>query len=687
MGPYVASGPTPNVCSLSWIVIRRVYGGMAASGEKSEGEITSSDSGEEGREEERPPSPKRVKSAAASRREDGGRPEPGKTVEKGKKTKQQKREKRKLKKRVRECKRSLWNSSVPASVQKSVLAHQFLDSDQSSMLAQLASLLRPSSLLHPSSPLPPEAATSAPHPSLNDAGSSEDSDPAPSEISAAANALPSDLTRPAHQHCKDNHSTELQTFKTGKLQGVILHFLLGVPWLETPLEGLEELRVHRVAVVWLSMVSAKLFLSSSEVFSGVKALSPNVQFFLMHPGSTRYAKMGLESFLFLNREEEGGGRQPEGTPNRAHYVPSGGGAQRADYLLSAASMERNHYPTPNRGRFSEWSDYFMLCAEWPADDIDMQAANSYPMFAVDCEMVETKEGLELARVSLVDETLQCIYDRLVKPDNPVLDYKTQYSGITEDTLRDVSTTLADVHTDLLYLLPLQCILVGHSLENDFHALKMFHPYVIDTSCLFLATMNYQCKPKLRLLAKKLLGVDIQTGNDGHSPVQDASACMELVLKKLRDGEKMTIAWRSHSVLTEVASLGCSVAMVDRPSIVNLFGLHTNKYCVSSDEEVVTRAKEVVAENDLTFLQLHSYENYLKSSSAASEHTTERVLRQLDSEVVDIVASCPSGTLVVVVCGSSDVREVKQLQQRGERERLKEVVAVARTGLTHAFVVR
>ena len=651
-------------------VILRVYGGMATSGEKSEGEITSGDSeAGEGEKEVRPPSPKRVKSVEACKREDGGRPDSKKTVGKGRKTKmskQQKREKRKLKKRVRECKRSVWNSSVPASVQKSSLAHQFLDSDQCSILTQLTSLLQPSSPPYPFSP--------------NGTGSSEDSDPAPHEIPAAANASLSEPMSPAHEHCKGD---ELQTFKTAKLQGVILHLLLEVPWLETPIEGLEELRMHRVAIIWLSMVSAKLFLSSPEVFSGLKALSPSLQFLLMHPGSACFAKMGLESFLFLS-EEEGGARQPESEPNKP------GGAQRADCLLSAASMERNHYPMPphlQRGPSSESRSYFKLCAEWPANVMDEQAVNSYPMFALDCEMVETREGLELARVSLVDETLQCIYDRLVKPDNPVLDYKTQYSGITEDTLRNVSTTLADVHADLRYLLTLQCIMVGHSLENDFHALKMFHPYVIDTSCLFLATMNYQCKPKLRFLAKKLLGLDIQTGDDGHSSVQDACTCMKLVLKRLRDGEKTTIAWKSNSILTEMASLGRSIAVVDRPRIVSLFGLHTNKYCVSSDDEIVERAREVVAENDLTFLQLHSYEDHLKSGSAASEHMSQRVLRQMDSEVVDIAASCPSGTLVVVVCGSSDIREVRKLQQRQERERLKEVVAVARTGLTHAFIVR
>ena len=51
---------------------------------------------------------------------------------------------------------------------------------------------------------------------------------------------------------------------------------------------------------------------------------------------------------------------------------------------------------------------------------------SSPMFGVDCEMVITTQGSELARVSVVTEGYEPIYDELVKPPNPVLDYVTRY---------------------------------------------------------------------------------------------------------------------------------------------------------------------------------------------------------------------------------------------------------------------
>ena len=51
------------------------------------------------------------------------------------------------------------------------------------------------------------------------------------------------------------------------------------------------------------------------------------------------------------------------------------------------------------------------------------------MVAVDCEMVITAAGFELARVSLVDGSSgRRLLDQLVVPDSPVLDYNTKYSG-------------------------------------------------------------------------------------------------------------------------------------------------------------------------------------------------------------------------------------------------------------------
>lgn len=47
------------------------------------------------------------------------------------------------------------------------------------------------------------------------------------------------------------------------------------------------------------------------------------------------------------------------------------------------------------------------------------------VYAVDCEMVRTEQGLELARVSIVDYEYRVVMDEFVKPANAVLDHNTQ----------------------------------------------------------------------------------------------------------------------------------------------------------------------------------------------------------------------------------------------------------------------
>jgi hypothetical protein len=63
---------------------------------------------------------------------------------------------------------------------------------------------------------------------------------------------------------------------------------------------------------------------------------------------------------------------------------------------------------------------------------------------------------------------------MVKPQYRVTNHLTQFSGVTAASLANVTRTLGDVHRDIRALLPMDAILVGHSICSDLQALRVSH---------------------------------------------------------------------------------------------------------------------------------------------------------------------------------------------------------------------
>merc|ERR1719319_1123993 len=127
----------------------------------------------------------------------------------------------------------------------------------------------------------------------------------------------------------------------------------------------------------------------------------------------------------------------------------------------------------------------------------------------------TTAGSELARVTMVGRDLRVIYDVLCKPFNEVTDYLTSYSGITPQTLEGVTRTLKDVQSEIFALIDRETTLVGHSLENDFKALKLIHPKVVDSAVVYIG-----------------MEIQQQDTKQGHDSAEDARAALMLVLRKI-----------------------------------------------------------------------------------------------------------------------------------------------------------
>lgn len=97
---------------------------------------------------------------------------------------------------------------------------------------------------------------------------------------------------------------------------------------------------------------------------------------------------------------------------------------------------------------------------------------NYGVYALDCEMCYTTEGPELTRVTVISSDCKTVYETLVMPDNPILDHNTRFSGITEEDLLNVKTTIRDVQAVLLSKFSDKTILIGHSFDSDLRALRV-----------------------------------------------------------------------------------------------------------------------------------------------------------------------------------------------------------------------
>lgn len=153
--------------------------------------------------------------------------------------------------------------------------------------------------------------------------------------------------------------------------------------------------------------------------------------------------------------------------------------------------------------------------------------------AVDCEMCETQDPVSgckdpraLCRISIVDaETGEVLLDSLVKPNWPVVNYRTFVNGITEEHLESVKFTLRHAQAFLLALCSQETVMMGHALQNDLAAMRLEHYCVVDSSNLYDAIDNPEASVSLRDLAS---GVLKQSMPDVHDSVNDAKTALACI---------------------------------------------------------------------------------------------------------------------------------------------------------------
>ena len=129
-------------------------------------------------------------------------------------------------------------------------------------------------------------------------------------------------------------------------------------------------------------------------------------------------------------------------------------------------------------------------------------------------------------------------------------------------LAPVTTTLADIQKKLLEILHPRTILIGHSLNSDLNALKITHPYIVDTAIIYPHPRGPPLKSSLKWLAQKYLGREIQKGHGttgpgaGHDSIEDAKTCLDLVKQKCEKGKQWgTTDAQGENIFKRVARTG------------------------------------------------------------------------------------------------------------------------------------
>ena len=181
--------------------------------------------------------------------------------------------------------------------------------------------------------------------------------------------------------------------------------------------------------------------------------------------------------------------------------------------------------------------------------------------AIDCEMCETKDPVSgqtdpraLCRISVVDvETDEVLLDSLVKPSLPVRDHRTWVNGIAAEHLENVQFTLRHAQAYLMALCSQETIIFGHAVHNDLAALRVDHPCVADSACLFSAVDSETATVALRDLATCVLKTTMPEKHDSVNDARIAFQCLKHYHENNGKVEKIARTPRKNKNAADFAS--------------------------------------------------------------------------------------------------------------------------------------
>lgn len=159
------------------------------------------------------------------------------------------------------------------------------------------------------------------------------------------------------------------------------------------------------------------------------------------------------------------------------------------------------------------------------------ASSTRKLVALDCEMVGIgeKKNSALARCSIVDYHGYVLYDKYIKPAKKITDYRTRWSGILPIHMK-TAVPFKLARREIRSIIKNKRV-VGHSLHNDFSALKLkLRPKRVrdlakNIQIRKIASLPTNKTPSLKHLTATILGRNIQCTT--HCSIEDSVAAMDL----------------------------------------------------------------------------------------------------------------------------------------------------------------
>lgn len=328
------------------------------------------------------------------------------------------------------------------------------------------------------------------------------------------------------------------------------------------------------------------------------------------------------------------------------------------------------------------------------------------IFALDCEMCKCETGFIVARVSLVNFENEVIYDELVIPEAPIVDYVTKYSGMTKEKLDGATKTVEQVQDDLLNIISANDILIGHSLSNDLSVLRIRHPNIVDTAIIYDHQGGPPFKPSLKYLASEYLNKDIQAenGDDGHDSIEDARTCMELTKLKIQRGMAFGSHLRTENIFDLLDARGIKSLVLNNTVPKSHFKTDSNIgtiFC-DNDDEVFNSIINNIEQYDFFVGRLRALE-FARGYAIPKNGVVlkqEDVLKNICEQINNIYEKVPSGSLITILSGSGNTKQwmalmnkINTCNSKEERkqlrkdlnEELKDTIKIARDAVVEIII--